>query len=86
MTLIVLMSWVNIQQVLSWHKGQKLDFKGKMFFRFQRQDEALFNSFIGQNMSQINGKIQILKIVKQNFAVEAATEICSFYRILERKK
>ena len=57
-----------------------------MFFRFQRQDEALFNFFIGQNMSQINGKIQILKIVKQNFAVEAATEICSFYRILERKK
>ena len=56
-----------------------MDFKGKMFFRFQRQDEALFNFFIGQNMSQINGKIQILKIVKQNFAVEAATEICSFY-------
>ena len=36
-------------------------------------------------MSQINGKILILKIVKQNFAVEAATEICSFYRILEIK-
>ena len=82
MTLIVLMSWVNIQQVLSWHKGQKLDFKGKMFFRFQRH----FFIFVGQNMSQINGKILILKIVKQNFAVEAATEICSFYRILEIKK
>ena len=77
------MSWVNIQKL---YQGQKLDFKGKMFFRFQRQDEALFNFFVGQNMSQINGKIQILKIVKQNFAVEAATEICSFYRILERKK
>ena len=57
-----------------------------MFFCFQRQDEALFGFFNGQNMSQINGKTLILKIVKQNFAVEAATEICSLYRILERKK
>ena len=75
---------MNIQKVVSWQKGQKLDFKGEMFFCFQRQ--ALFVFFNGQNMSQINGKTLILKIVKQNFAVEAATEICSFYRILERKK
>ena len=55
-TSIALMSWVNIQKVVS---RQKMDFKGKMFFCFQRQDEALFNFFIGQNMSQINKKIQI---------------------------
>ena len=70
---------MNIQKVVSWQKGQKLDFKGEMFFCFQRQDEALFVFFNGQNMSQINGTTLILKIVKQNFAVEAATEICSFF-------
>ena len=47
---------------------------------------VVFGFFTAQNMSQIGGKIQILTIIQQNFAVEWQQKCVFVFRNLEREK